>query len=89
MPKLKPSMRLKVKRDTFYLPEPNRGVYFRNNSSSFRIEGSGIDQWVEKLLPMFNGEYTLEYLTNGLPDPTETGSLKLQRYFMRMDMFVI
>lgn len=69
MPKLKPSMRLKVKRDTFYLPEPNRGVYFRNNSSSFRIEGSGIDQWVEKLLPMFNGEYTLEYLTNGLPDP--------------------
>jgi putative thiazole-containing bacteriocin maturation protein len=62
-------MRLKVKRDTFYLPEPNRGVYFRNNLSSFRIEGSGIDQWIEKLLPMFNGEYTLGNLTNGLSGP--------------------
>ncbi|MGA9228256.1 MAG: putative thiazole-containing bacteriocin maturation protein, partial [Mesobacillus sp.] len=69
MEKLDPSMRLKVKRDTFYLPEPNSSVYFRNNQCSFRIEGSGIDQWVEKLLPMFNGEYSIEYLTNGLPGP--------------------
>ncbi|MFI8685861.1 putative thiazole-containing bacteriocin maturation protein [Rossellomorea sp. NPDC077527] len=69
MEKLNPSMRLKVKRDTFYLPEPDRGVYFRNNLCSFRMEGSGIDQWVEKLLPMFNGEYSLAYLTNGLPEP--------------------
>lgn len=69
MEKLDPSMRLKVNRDTFYLPEPNSGVYFRNNQCSFRIEGSGIDQWVEKLLPMFNGEYSLEYLTTGLPGP--------------------
>ncbi|OAT81952.1 putative thiazole-containing bacteriocin maturation protein [Bacillus sp. MKU004] len=68
MGKLDASMRLKVKRDTFYLPEPDRGVYFRNNQCSFRMEGSGIDQWVEKLLPMFNGEYSLEYMTNGLPD---------------------
>ncbi|OLS40808.1 putative thiazole-containing bacteriocin maturation protein [Bacillus sp. MRMR6] len=67
MTNMNPSMRLKVKRDTFFLPEPNRGVYFRNNESSFRMEGSMIDQWVEKLIPMFNGEYTLEYLTNGLP----------------------
>ncbi|OIU71725.1 putative thiazole-containing bacteriocin maturation protein [Rossellomorea aquimaris] len=69
MEKLDPSMRLKVKRDTFYLPEPDSGVYFRNNQCSFRMEGSGVDQWVEKLLPMFNGEYTLEYLTEGLPGP--------------------
>ncbi|MCA1054176.1 putative thiazole-containing bacteriocin maturation protein [Rossellomorea aquimaris] len=69
MEKLEPSMRLKVKRDTFYLPEPNSGVYFRNNQCSFRMEGSGIDQWVEKLLPMFNGEYSLESLTKGLPGP--------------------
>jgi putative thiazole-containing bacteriocin maturation protein len=67
MTNMNPSMRLKVKRDTFFLPDPNRGVYFRNNISSFRMEGSMIDQWVEKLIPMFNGEYTLEYLTNGLP----------------------
>jgi putative thiazole-containing bacteriocin maturation protein len=69
MGKMDPSMRLKVKRDTFYLPEPDQGVYFRNNQCSFRIEGSGMDQWVEKLLPMFNGEYTLEKLTDGLPGP--------------------
>lgn len=67
MANMNPSMRLKVKRDTFFLPDPNSGVFFRNNVSSFRMEGSMIDQWVEKLIPMFNGEYTLEYLTNGLP----------------------
>ncbi|MCM3691411.1 putative thiazole-containing bacteriocin maturation protein [Neobacillus niacini] len=67
MTNMNPSMRLKVKRDTFFLPDPNSGVFFRNNVSSFRMEGSMIDQWVEKLIPMFNGEYTLEYLTNGLP----------------------
>ncbi|RFU65215.1 putative thiazole-containing bacteriocin maturation protein [Peribacillus glennii] len=66
---LTPSMRLKVKRDTFYLPDPNRGVYFRNNSSSFSMEGSTIVQWIEKLMPMFNGEYTLANLTEGLPAP--------------------
>lgn len=69
MVKLDPSMVLKVKRDTFYLAEPNRSVYFRNNSCSFRLEGNGIDQWVEKLLPMFNGEYSLGKLTDGLPEP--------------------
>ncbi|MBT2645026.1 putative thiazole-containing bacteriocin maturation protein [Bacillus sp. ISL-41] len=69
MVKLEPSMILKVKRDTFYLAEPNRGVYLRNNSCSFRLEGNGIDQWVEKLLPMFNGEYSLGKLTDGLPEP--------------------
>lgn len=66
MTNMNPSMRLKVKRDTYFLPDPNSGVFFRNNVSSFRMEGSMIDQWVEKLIPMFNGEYTLEYLTNGL-----------------------
>ncbi|WP_226641455.1 putative thiazole-containing bacteriocin maturation protein [Mesobacillus subterraneus] len=69
MVKQDPSMILKVKRDTFYLAEPNRSVYFRNNSCSFRLEGNGIDQWVEKLLPMFNGEYSLGKLTDGLPEP--------------------
>jgi putative thiazole-containing bacteriocin maturation protein len=62
-------MRLKVKRDTFFLPDPNSGVYFRNNVSSFHMKGSTIDQWVNKLIPMFNGEYTLGNLTNGLPSP--------------------
>ncbi|QNG60767.1 putative thiazole-containing bacteriocin maturation protein [Bacillus sp. PAMC26568] len=68
MTNMNPSMRLKVKRDTFFLPDPNRGVYFRNNVSSFHMKGSAIDQWVNKLMPMFNGEYTLGNLTHGLPD---------------------
>src|SRR3954454_17793625 len=58
--------RLKVKRDTFYLPDPKGGVYFRNNVSSFRMEGGTICQWIEKLIPMFNGEQTLGDLTEGL-----------------------
>jgi putative thiazole-containing bacteriocin maturation protein len=68
MKNLTPSMRLKVKRDTFILPDPGRGVYFRNNTSSFHMKGHSIAQWVEKLIPMFNGQYTLEYLTNGLSE---------------------
>ncbi len=63
------SMRLKVKADTFFLPDSKGGgVYFRNNVGSFRMEGSTIDQWIEKLLPMFTGEYTMDDLADGLPD---------------------
>ncbi|MEH7523855.1 putative thiazole-containing bacteriocin maturation protein [Bacillus sp. JJ1503] len=69
MTNLTPSMRLRVKGDTFFFPDHNSGVYFRNNLCSFRMEGNMIDKWVEKLVPMFNGEYTLANLTDGLPDP--------------------
>ncbi|WP_199622516.1 putative thiazole-containing bacteriocin maturation protein [Paenibacillus alkalitolerans] len=68
MTMLNSSMRLKVKADTFYIPDPNGGVYFRNNLCSFRVTGKTIDRWIEKLLPMLNGEHTLEDLTDGLPD---------------------
>ena len=66
MTKLTSSSRLKAKRDTFFLPDQKGGVYFRNNVSSFRMEGKTIYQWIEKLLPMFNGEQTLGGLTEGL-----------------------
>jgi putative thiazole-containing bacteriocin maturation protein len=69
MTNLTPSMRLKVKRDTFFLPDSSNGVYFRNNISSFRMEGASIDKWVEKLIPMFNGEYSLSDITKGLSGP--------------------
>lgn len=72
MTKLDSSTRLKVKRDTFFLPDPKGGVYFRNNVNSFRMEGATIYQWIEKLLPLFNGEHTMEYLTNGLTPPYRT-----------------
>lgn len=66
MTKLTIKSRLKVKRDTFYLPDPQGGVYFRNNVNSLRMEGATIYQWIEKLMPMFNGEHTLGDLTEGL-----------------------
>ena len=67
MTTIKPSMLLKVKKGTFFMPDSNGSVYFRNNAGSFRMEGSTIYQWVEKLLPMLNGENSLAALTDGLP----------------------
>ncbi|WP_408009874.1 putative thiazole-containing bacteriocin maturation protein [Pseudalkalibacillus sp. A8] len=69
MMKLSPSMRMIVNRDTFFLPDPKGSVYFRNNAGSFKMEGKSIDQWVEKLLPMYNGDFTLGQMTEGLPGP--------------------
>jgi putative thiazole-containing bacteriocin maturation protein len=69
MTNLTPATRLKIKGDTFFLPVPNDGVYFRNNVGTFRMEGEMIDRWIEKLLPMFNGEGTLADLTEGLSAP--------------------
>jgi putative thiazole-containing bacteriocin maturation protein len=88
MANLNASSRLKVKRDTFFLSDPNGGVYFRNNSSSFRMKGSTIYQWIEKLMPMFNGEHTLGELTDGLPAPHrnrvyEIGEILCQNGFVR------
>jgi putative thiazole-containing bacteriocin maturation protein len=88
MANLNASSRLKVKRDTFFLPDPNGGVYFRNNSSSFRMKGSTIYQWIEKLMPMFNGEHTLGELTDGLPAPYrnrvyEIGEILYKNGFVR------
>ncbi len=68
MTNVDPSMRFKLKKGTFFMPEPS-SVYFRNNSGSFRMEGSTIHQWIEKLIPMFNGEYSLANLTDGLSEP--------------------
>jgi putative thiazole-containing bacteriocin maturation protein len=69
MTNLTPASCLKVKGDTFFLPVPNDGVYFRNNVGTFRMEGEMIDRWIEKLIPMFNGEHTLADLTDGLSNP--------------------
>ncbi|MBD3922246.1 putative thiazole-containing bacteriocin maturation protein [Paenibacillus sp. PR3] len=67
-----PSTRLKVRGDTFFLPSSDGSVYFRNNIGSFRMEGSSIDQWIEKLIPVFNGEHTMHDLTDGLPEQYRT-----------------
>lgn len=88
MTKLNSSTRLKVKRDTFYLPDQEGGVYFRNNKSSFRLKGDTIYKWIETLMPMFNGEQSLGELTVGLTTPYrnrvyEIGETLLQNGFVR------
>ncbi|MFC0470320.1 putative thiazole-containing bacteriocin maturation protein [Halalkalibacter kiskunsagensis] len=88
MTKLNASTRLKVKKDTFYIPDQEGGVYFRNNESSFRLKGSTIYQWIETLMPMFNGEQTLGKLTEGLTAPYkkrvyEIGDKLYQNGFVR------
>ncbi|MFS0784248.1 bacteriocin maturation protein [Bacillus sp. 1P06AnD] len=69
MTALIPTMRLKLNKDTFFLPEPNKGVYIRNNLTSLRLEGQTIDQWLEKLTPAFNGLHSLQTITAGLTVP--------------------
>ncbi|RZT23662.1 bacteriocin maturation protein [Fictibacillus sp. BK138] len=69
MNKVNPSMCLKVKKDLFIYPESNKGVYLRNNVTSVRMEGSTIEKWLEKLIPMLDGSLTLGEITNGLPEP--------------------
>ncbi|TDF98018.1 putative thiazole-containing bacteriocin maturation protein [Paenibacillus piri] len=88
MTNLTSAARPKVKEDTFFLPVPNDSVYFRNNVGTFRMEGEMIDRWIEKLVPMFNGAYTLADLTAGLSDPHrnrvyEIADVLLQKGFVR------
>ncbi|PFX61600.1 putative thiazole-containing bacteriocin maturation protein [Bacillus wiedmannii] len=68
MQRLNPSTRLKMNRDTFFVVYPEEGVYFRNNFTSLRIEGNDIGQWVDTLIPVFDGINTLEYISKGLPE---------------------
>ncbi|MCF8564236.1 bacteriocin maturation protein [Alicyclobacillus tolerans] len=69
MVELNPSMRLKVKADTFFVSDPSGHVYFRNNEGAFRMEGQSISLWIERLMPAFDGTHTLDELTAGLPEP--------------------
>ncbi|PFW56882.1 putative thiazole-containing bacteriocin maturation protein [Bacillus cereus] len=80
--------KLKANKDTFFLPDSNGGVYFRNNASSFRMDGDGIYNWIEKLMPMFNGTYSLAEITDGLPLPYqnrvfEIGEILYENGFVR------
>ena len=88
MSKLNSSTCLKVKRDTFYLPDPEGGVYFRNNESSFRMKGGTIYQWIERLMPMF-GEQTMRELTEGLTAPYGTEFMRLEKRCSRMASYAM
>ncbi|KEO83762.1 hypothetical protein [Tumebacillus flagellatus] len=66
---LHPSMRLKAAGGTFFLPDRNGGVYVRNHAGSFRMQGEQVQTWLERLMPLFNGEHTLADLLESLPEP--------------------
>lgn len=62
-----PSARLKTNQDTYYIPDLKGGIYFRNHKHSFRMQGSNVYQWMEKLIPLFDGTRTMQQITEGLP----------------------
>jgi putative thiazole-containing bacteriocin maturation protein len=62
------SMCLKINRDTFVYPQNNGGVYLRNNVTSIQMDGNTIEQWLQKLIPMLDGNRSMEEITDGLPD---------------------
>lgn len=76
---IQPWMQLKVKTDTFFVPNFDGTVYFRNNIGSFRMEGLSVQAWIEKLLPIFDGVNTLESLTDGLPEPYQERILEIAK----------
>ena len=53
------------------------------------MDGDGIYDWIEKLMPMFNGNYSLAEITDGLPLPIKIVYLKLERFYMKMVSFAM
>ncbi|MGA4719823.1 bacteriocin maturation protein [Fictibacillus nanhaiensis] len=77
MPGVTLSMCLKINRDTFVYPQNNGGVYLRNNVTSIQMNGDTIDQWLQKLIPMLDGNRSMEQITDGLPDPYKEQVFKI------------
>jgi putative thiazole-containing bacteriocin maturation protein len=77
MPGVTLSMCLKINRDTFVYPQNNGGVYLRNNVTSIQMDGDTIDQWLQKLIPMLDGNRSMEQITDGLPDPYKEQVFKI------------
>ena len=47
------------------------------------MDGDGIYNWIEKLMPMFNGNYSLAEITDGLPLPIKIVYLKLRDFIYK------
>jgi putative thiazole-containing bacteriocin maturation protein len=77
MPGVTLSMCLKINRDTFVYPQNNGGVYLRNNVTSIQMDGNTIEQWLQKLIPMLDGKWSMEAITDGLPDPYKEQVFKI------------
>ena len=48
------------------------------------MDGDGIYDWIEKLMPMFNGNYSLAEITDGLPLPYQNRVFEIERFYMKM-----
>jgi putative thiazole-containing bacteriocin maturation protein len=88
MSKMSGSSRLKTNKDTTFIPDSGGGIYFRNNKHSFRISGSSVYEWMEKLIPMFDGTRSMQEITDGLPETYqkrvyEFADILLQNEFVR------
>ncbi len=59
------TMRPKLKAGVYYIPLPD-GVYLRGNSSHLMLKGKSLYPLVEHLIPLLNGNATIEELTSGL-----------------------
>lgn len=77
MPGVTLSMCLKINRDTFVYPQNNGGVYLRNNVTSIQMDGDTIEQWLQKLIPMLDGNRSMKQITDGLPDPYKEQVFKI------------
>ncbi|WP_028777452.1 hypothetical protein [Shimazuella kribbensis] len=80
--------RLKTNQDTTFIPDAGGGIYFRNNKHSFRMSGTNVYQWMEKLIPMFDGTHRMHEITDGLPEiyqkrVYEFADILLQNEFVR------
>lgn len=53
------------------------------------MDGDGIYNWIEKLMPMFNGNYSLAEITDGLPLPYQNRVFEIERFYIQMGLSVM
>ncbi|HEU4389202.1 MAG TPA: TOMM precursor leader peptide-binding protein [Blastocatellia bacterium] len=59
------SIRPKLRQDSIFLPT-DEGVLFKNHTTEFVIKGTSVYRWVAALVPLLNGENTLENICSQL-----------------------
>ncbi|HEU5374900.1 MAG TPA: TOMM precursor leader peptide-binding protein [Ktedonobacteraceae bacterium] len=60
------SIRPKLKTTIYYVPVPEGGVYLRGNNCRLMLKGRSLYPLLERLIPLLNGNITIEELTSGL-----------------------
>lgn len=60
------NIRPKLKTNIYYVPVPEGGVYLRGNNCRLTLKGRSLYPLLERLMPLLNGNITIEELTRGL-----------------------